>query len=167
MACTGIKLKTVQKHTVVARTIEWGGSYLNSEYSIIPKGYTQYIMLDAKGNRGMSFTNQYGYVGLSVEQSPFVVEGLNEKGLSMGLFYFPGYGQYEKYNQEYKQSTVNDLQLVSYVLGKCKNVEEAIQLIKTIHVIGLDERASTVHWRIIDTSGRQVVLEITDGVPHF
>ena len=43
----------------------------------------------------MPFTAKYGYVGLSVEQKEFVVEGLNEAGLSAGLFYFPGYGKYE------------------------------------------------------------------------
>lgn len=40
-ACTGITLKSQDGSTVLARTIEWGGSDLNSRYVIVPRGYTQ------------------------------------------------------------------------------------------------------------------------------
>ena len=40
-ACTGITLKSRDGSTVVARTIEWGGSDLNSRYVIVPRGYVQ------------------------------------------------------------------------------------------------------------------------------
>ena len=49
-ACTGITLKSQDSATVLARTIEWGGSYLNSRYVVVPRGYhyrhqvTDYIM---------------------------------------------------------------------------------------------------------------------------
>lgn len=33
-------------------------------------------------------------------------------------------------------------------------------------MVGLEE-TSVVHWRIGEPLGRQVVLEIVDGVPHF
>ena len=33
--------------------------------------------------------------------------------------------------------------------------------------MAIDPRASTVHWRFADVSGRQVVLEIVDGELHF
>lgn len=46
----------------------------------------------------MKFTARYGYVGLAVEQKEFIAEGVNEAGLSAGLFYFPAYGEYENYN---------------------------------------------------------------------
>ena len=38
-ACTGITLKSKDGATVVARTIEWGGSDLNSQYVILPINY--------------------------------------------------------------------------------------------------------------------------------
>ena len=37
-ACTGITLKSQDGATVLARTIEWGGSYLNSRYVVVPRG---------------------------------------------------------------------------------------------------------------------------------
>lgn len=39
-ACTGITLNSKNSTTIVARTIEWGGSDLNSQYVIVPRGYT-------------------------------------------------------------------------------------------------------------------------------
>ena len=89
-ACTGITLKAKDGTNIVARTIEWGGSDLNSQYVVVPRGYAQQS-LTPDGGKGMAFTAQYGYVGLAVEQKEFVAEGLNEKGLSAGLFYFPHY----------------------------------------------------------------------------
>ena len=41
MACTGITLKSQNGTAVVARTIEWGGSNLNSQYVIVPRGYSE------------------------------------------------------------------------------------------------------------------------------
>ena len=75
---------------ILARTIEWGGSDLNSQYVVVPRGYEQYSYIPRGERSGMKFTARYGYIGLSVEQKEFVAEGLNEAGLSAGLFYFPG-----------------------------------------------------------------------------
>ncbi len=66
-----------------------GGSELNSQYVIVPRGYSQQSLTPGGSLSGMEFTSRYGYVGLAVEQKEFVAEGLNEAGLSAGLFYFP------------------------------------------------------------------------------
>lgn len=165
-ACTGITLTAKDSTKILARTIEWGGSDLNSQYVIVPQGYTAQSYIPG-GIDGMKFTSKYGYVGLAVEQKEFIAEGLNEEGLSAGLFYFPKYGKYEDYNPAYKGESIADLQLVSWILGECKNVEEVKDAISKVHVIAIDPRASTVHWRFADTTGRQIVLEIIDGKPVF
>lgn len=161
-ACTGITLKSKDGSYVLARTIEWGGSDLNSRYVIVPRGYSQQSYVPGGVKNGMTFTAKYGYVGLSVEQEEFVAEGLNEEGLSAGLFYFPRYGLYEDYNEAVKAQSIADLQLVAWILGSFKTVDEAVTALKDVHVIAVDPRASTAHWRIADPSGRQVVIEITD-----
>ena len=75
-ACTGITLASQDGTTIVARTIEWGGSDLNSQYVIVPRGYTQQAYIPG-GGKGMAFTARYGYVGFAVEQKDFVAEGVN------------------------------------------------------------------------------------------
>ncbi len=166
-ACTGITLKTVDGKLVPARTIEWGGSNLNSRYVVVPRGYAQQSMTPGGKTEGMRFSARYGYVGLSVEMKEFVAEGINEAGLSAGLFYFPGYGKYEDYDECLKESSIADLQLVSWILGNFKTVEEVKEGMKNVHVIAIDPRASTIHWRITDKSGKQMIIEIIDGKTNF
>lgn len=160
-ACTGITLRTAKGNTVTARTIEWAASDMNSLYVVVPRGYTSQSMTP-DGATGMRFKTKYGYVGLAVEQSDFVTEGLNEKGLSAGLFYFPEYGEYEPYSRENASRSMADLQLVSYILGTCATVDEVKEAVSGIKIHPIDPRASTIHWRFTEESGRQIVLEIID-----
>lgn len=57
-ACTGITLKAKDGSYVVARTIEWGGSDLNSLYVVVPRGYAQQSYTP-EGVDGMKFTARY------------------------------------------------------------------------------------------------------------
>ncbi len=166
-ACTGITLTAPDgSRTILARTVEWGGSDMESRYVIVPRGHQQ-RSFTPEGVNGMAFSASYGYVGLAVEQDEFVIEGLNEEGLSAGLFYFPNYGRYGDYDPTRRAASIADLQLVSLVLGSCKTVEDVKKLVGEVRVIAIDPRASTVHWRFADTTGRQIVLEIIDGNPIF
>ena len=166
-ACTGITLHTTTGLPVTARTIEWAGNDLESRYSIVPQGYRQQSYLPDGTKGGLAFQAKYGYVGLAVQQAEFVVEGINEEGLAAGLFYFPDYGEYEKYDAAKKDRTISDLQLVSYILGKCRTVDEVKEAVKDLHVVTIDPRGSTVHWRFTEEGGRQIVLEIIGKKPHF
>ncbi len=165
-ACTGITMTAGDSSRIVARTIEWGGSFLNSSYVVVPRGYTQQSFTP-QGVDGMTYTARYGYVGMAVEREEFVAEGLNEAGLAAGLFYFPNYGQYETFDVAQKKNSIADLQLVAWILGSCRTVDDVIEAVKSVHVISIDPRASTVHWRFSDPSGRQIVLEIIDQKPIF
>ena len=166
-ACTGITLHTSAGLPVTARTIEWAGNDLNSRYTIVPRNYRQRSYTPDGAPNGMSFTAKYGYVGLAVQQSEFVVEGINEAGLAAGLFYFPDYGMYEPFDKAKAEKTVSDLQLVSYILGRCRTIDDVKAAIRDIHVVTIDPRGSTVHWRFTEEGGRQVVLEFIDREPRF
>lgn len=166
-ACTGITLRAADGACIPARTIEWGGSDLKSRYVVVPRGYTQTSYAPGGEKRGMEFTAKYGYIGLAVEQEEFVAEGLNEAGLSAGLFYFPRYGAYEAFSEPDRSTSIADLQLVAWVLGSCKTVDEVKAAVAGVHVVAIDPRASTVHWRFTDATGQQAILEITDGKARF
>lgn len=165
-ACTGITLKSKDGAAVAARTIEWAESVMNTMYVVVPRNQ-ELQSLTPSGMDGMKFKTKYGFVGLAVEQKEFMVEGLNEKGLSAGLFYFPNYGEYQPYDAAQKDRCLADFQLVSYVLGECSTVDEVKKALAKVRVIGIDPRASTVHWRFTEASGRQIVLEIVNQEMHF
>lgn len=162
-ACTGISLKAADGSVVLARTIEWAGSFLGSGYVVVPRG-TDFVSLTPDGPDGMRFSAKYGFAGISVVQEDFVAEGLNEAGLSAGLFYFPGYGKYPDFDPSAKDRTVADLQLVPWMLASFSTVDEVIAAIDDVRVVLL-QGSSTVHWRVGDASGRQIVIEYIDGRP--
>ena len=90
VACTGIALTAADGSYVQSRTIEWARGVLQSEYVVIPRGQ-RLRSFTPLGADGMTFTAKYGVVGLSVVQKEFIAEGINEAGLSAGLFFFPQY----------------------------------------------------------------------------
>ena len=167
-ACTGISFLAEDGGYVQARTIEWGNSYLPSEYVVVPRGQ-ELVSYTPTGVNGLRFRAKYGMVGLAIIQKDFVAEGLNEVGLSAGLFYFPHYGKYEEYDEAQNATTLSDLQVVNWMLSQFATIDEVKAAIEGVKVVSLDKpgKSSTVHWRIGDAKGNQVVLEFVDGVPHF
>ncbi len=166
-ACTGITLRTVNDEVVTARTIEWAADALHTGYVVVPRGHWQQSFIPSGKKEGVRFRAKYGYVGLTVEQPEFVMDGINEAGLAAGLFYFPAYGEYEPYEESVKEQCISDFQLVAWILSNFSNIDELKTALPSVRVVGIDHRSSTVHWRITEPNGRQVVLEIVGGQPHF
>ena len=167
LACTGISLRTANNHPVTARTIEWAATPLTTMYVVVPRGLQQQSFLPDGTRGGKIFSAKYGYVGIAVENDAFIMEGINEAGLGAGLFYFPQYGQYPPYDPQLKQQSISDMQLVAWALSSFATIDELQSAISSIRVITTDSRASTVHWRFTEPSGRQVVLEIVNQQFHF
>ena len=85
-ACTGISFLAEDGGYVQARTIEWGNSYLRVSMLLFPEDKNWYLILQRC--KWLEIRAKYGMVGLAIIQKDFVAEGLNEVGLSAGLFYF-------------------------------------------------------------------------------
>lgn len=168
-ACTGISMFSADGSYFQARTIEWAGTNLNSMYVVVPRNFSQ-TSFTPKGQNGMTFKSKYGYIGLAVHEKEFVAEGLNEAGLSAGLFYFPNFGSYVLYDEKYNSTTIADLQLVSWILSQFATVDEVkanINKVRVVSLMGGNGSEEAIHWRIGDKSGKQIVLEIENGVPHI
>lgn len=162
-SCTGITLKSKDGANIVARTVEWANGESPSDYIIVPRGYESQSMLPDGTRGGMKYSAFFGYVGLASED--YVIEGLNEAGLSAGLFYFPKFGSYPVYNADEKDVTISDTELVAWILGNFEVVNDVIAALGSVRVTSTDPRAETLHWRVADKSGRQIVIEYIDGVP--
>ena len=165
MACTGISLTAADGSYIQARTIEWAYGALKSEYVIIPRGETLQSYTPT-GMNGIKFKARYGVVGLAVVEKEFIAEGINEAGLSAGLFFFPRYGSYESYESVDNPRTLADLQDVQWMLTQCATIDEVMEAVKRVRIVAL-EKTAVVHWRIGDPSGRQVVMEIVGGEVNF
>ena len=172
LACTGIAITAKDGTRLLARTIEWKGGNLHSKLIIMPRGMKN-IAMTPQGKNGHVWHNKYGAVGASTVAPEFVTEGVNEKGLNVGIFYFSHYGNLTPYSEKYAKSSVSDGELVRWMLTNFANVEEVLKGLKKINIIPIakpdkDGRYATGHWRISDKTGRSIVLEITDeGERHI
>ena len=82
-ACTGISLTAQDGSRVVARTVEWADAAMQNGYVVSPRGHLHQSYTPT-GENGLKYKSIYGYVGIYTEYEPFVVEGINEAGLSAG-----------------------------------------------------------------------------------
>ena len=165
-ACTGISLVAKDGSKVVARTVEWAATPMQCGYVVSPRGH-MHQSYTPTGENGIKYKGVYGYVGIYTEYEPFVVEGMNEAGLSAGLFFFPQYGEYAPYNSSNNDKTLCDMQFVSWVLSQFSNIDQVKDALSKIDLVTLDHKIGAVHWRITEPGGRMVVLEIVKGVPQF
>lgn len=170
-ACTGIAFAAQDGTQLQARTIEWAGYPLGSKLIILPRGQ-KHTSLTLGGQNGLSWTNKYGAAGISVVKDEFIGEGINEKGLAAGVFYFVGYGSLGAYNPKKASKSVGDMELVGWLLTNFATVEEALKGLKKVEIVPIyppekgQTSAPTGHWRIADATGRSVVLEIENGGVH-
>lgn len=166
--CTGININSLDGGAVFARTIEYGESDLASKLVISPKNKSFSSLLPNTKETGLKWVAKYGYVGISMMDDRFIAEGMNEVGLSAGLFYFPHLGSLKRYDKKYKSKSLVDMQFVSFLLSNYKNIDEVKNGIKNINLvnIGYDKDGSplpTAHYRVGDSSGKSIVIEIING----
>ena len=165
-ACTGIALPSADGGNVVARTVEWAATPMQCGYVVCPRKHRE-RSYTPDGADGMVYESKYGYVGIYTEYEPFVVEGVNETGLSAGLFFFPQYGEYAPYKPEDSARTLCDMQFVSWVLSQFSSIDQVKEALKSITLVTLNHKIGSVHWRITQPDGKMAVLEVVGGVPHF
>ncbi|MGF1686752.1 choloylglycine hydrolase family protein [Photobacterium japonica] len=166
-ACTGISLTTTQDDYIQARTIEWGENDLNSKLVISPRQHTYTsIMPDQK--KGLTWQSKYGFTGISVSDDRFIAEGVNEAGLSSGLFYFKNYGSLSQYDPKHTADNITDMDFVRWMLSQFSTVDEVEQAIANIKIVPvyMDAKGNpspTAHWRVADKLGNNIVIEIMNN----
>ena len=123
-ACTGMTLRAKDGSVVFGRTLEWGSFDLKSRLVIVPRGY-EYTSHLENGQIGKNWKTKYGVVGLDVVEKDLIQDGMNEKGLSVNVFYHPGFAEYATFELARAGNTLNSLDLCQYLLTTCATVDEA------------------------------------------
>ncbi|HUO05524.1 MAG TPA: choloylglycine hydrolase family protein, partial [Candidatus Binataceae bacterium] len=167
-ACTGIRLKAGDGTVVYARTLEFGVD-LQSEVLVVPRRYSR-TGSTPDGKNGLKWTSKYASVGTNGEGLPILLDGVNEKGLGVGLFYFPTAASYAKYSPAKAAKTIAPWELGSWLLENFATVDEVKRNIGSIVVadVVLKEMGYVppVHVVVHDASGRSIVIEYVDGRLH-
>lgn len=166
LACTGITLKATDGSVVFGRTLEWGSFDLKSRLVVIPRGY-KYATHTPDGKPGLSWQGKYGVVGIDAVEKDMVVEGMNEKGLAVGLFYHPGFAEYQTYDPAQAAQSMGPTDVGQYLLTTCATVDEVRAAIAKVRVVAVVEPAlgfpAPVHFIITEPSGKAVIIEYLKG----
>ncbi|MGC2409843.1 MAG: choloylglycine hydrolase family protein [Methyloceanibacter sp.] len=168
-ACTGISLKAADGAAIRGRTLEFGFP-MRSNVLVVPTGREMSGTLP-DGGKGLSYTSRYAFVGANALDLPVIIDGLNDQGLSVGLFYFPGYASYTLATPENAKHAIAPQEFGVWVLANFATVDEVKQGVKDIVVVptpapGLGSPAGAVagaHFFIQDRSGKSIVVEPVDG----
>ncbi|MFK0569857.1 linear amide C-N hydrolase [Endozoicomonas sp.] len=165
-ACTGITITTESNANIHARTIEWGESNLNSKLILAPRDY-QYTSTLPDGKNGLSWKSKYGFAGIPVSDDRFIAEGINEAGLTAGLFYFKDYGSLARFDPAKTRNNITDIDFVRWMLSQFKTVSEVKSAMASIKIISMSIDAKgnpspTAHWRVTDKTGENIVIEIVN-----
>jgi choloylglycine hydrolase len=165
LACTGITLIARDGTVVFGRTLEWGSFDLKSRLVIIPRGH-EFRSHGPDGSPGRTWTATYGVVGLDALEKDFVVDGMNEKGLSVNVFYHPGYADYPDHDPARAASTLGSLDVAQYLLTTTATVEEARAAMAEVSVVGVVEPAigfaPPIHLIVTEPSGAAIVIEFAN-----
>ncbi|HEY7327837.1 MAG TPA: choloylglycine hydrolase family protein [Gemmataceae bacterium] len=164
-ACTGITIKPKDGSVIFARTLEFAVD-LKSTILIVPRG-REYVGSTPTEQPGLRWKNKFGIVGMNALNTPVIVDGLNEKGLHAGLFYFPDFAKYPEVKAAEIDKTIAPWELGTFLLGTCSDVKEAVAAAKQVRVGKVVQRdfgfALPVHFILTDAKGNCVVLEYLAG----
>lgn len=166
-ACTGIMLEGDVGSIIRARTAEWGPFDLETKVNIIPRGFVYSAGEMPDGQQGASWTRRFGLVGISMLDHGAPADGINEAGLTAGLFYLPGFTEYQEYLPQFADNTIPGDLLASYTLSLFETVDEVRAGLSDVRVVGVvDETLGfpfPFHMLVADRFGGRIVIEYIDG----
>src|SRR5271163_2885448 len=163
-ACTGIRLLAKDGAVVAARTLEFGVD-LHSDVLVVPAG-TALTGTLPDGGKGISYTTKHGFLGANAEGLTAIVDGINDQGLYVGLFYFPDYASYPDATKDNAAHAMAPYEYANWLLGNFAAIDEVKanfnKVVLVPVVLDAMKQVPPVHFVVFDRSGKSVVIEPLD-----
>jgi choloylglycine hydrolase len=106
-------------------------------------------------------------VGLDALGKDVILDGMNQTGLTAGLFYHPGFAEYQKYDPARHAESLSPTDVGVYLLSLCSTVDEARAAMSRVSVVPVVEHAlgftPPVHYLVTEPSGKAIVIEFLKG----
>jgi choloylglycine hydrolase len=166
-ACTGILLKNADGSVVHGRTVEFGIP-LEMDMAVVPRGYS-FVGQTPLGD-GKKWTSKYGAAGVIVFGNLGIMDGINEKGLAIGAFYFPTEAEYTKTTPANQAQSMSAVDFSNWIITSFATVDEVRKAIEGGEAIvaptlipGWPKQVQPFHWVVYDKSGKSLVIEPVGG----
>lgn len=156
--CTAITFKTNDFY--FGRNLDLERSY-NERVVVTPRNFS------LKMRCVEPLKTHYALIGMAtvIENYPLYFEATNEKGLSMAGLNFPGNADYKPFSDNLKNIT--PFEFIPYILGKCKNIEEAEIELNGINLVNINFSCvlplSPLHWMISDKTKSLTIESVKTG----
>ena len=167
-ACTAFQLKAGDGSWIYFRSMEFGFAF-DSKVLVVPRG-TEMTGSAPGGKPGLKWTTKYGVVGCNINIAPTIVaDGMNEKGLAIGMLYLPGYSEFMPADPAKADRSIGSWEGAICLLSTCASVEEAVEALQSEKVYVAQQEfppfkmVLPVHYYIADSTGRVVIAEWVDG----
>lgn len=160
--CTAITYKT--KDFYFGRNLDVERSY-NERVVITPRNF------EIKMRCVTALKTHYAIIGMAtvINNFPLYFDATNEKGLSMAGLNFPDNADYKPFHE--KMNNVTPFEFIPYILGKCKNIYEALEEVNKINLVNMDFSEnlplSPLHFIISDRTKSLTVESVKDGLKIY
>ncbi len=133
LACTGISLKAGDGAAIRGRTLEFGFP-MQSKVIVVPAGQDMSGTLP-DGSKGLIYKSRYAFAGANALGLPVILDGINDQGLSVGLFYFPDYAKYTDVTAENTSRALAGYEFGMWALANFATVDEVREGVKDIVLV--------------------------------
>ena len=167
-ACTGIRIVAEDGTVVRGRTMEFAIDVHSDViwFHAVMRG----LELRLTARKGLKWKAKYASLGANGVGLPYLFDGLNEKGLAVGTFYFPGTAGYMPYQASAAGKSIAEWQVGSWMLGELRHRRRGGQSIASIVVPSVVLPAwgfaPPFHYVVYDASGKSMVVEYVGGKLH-
>ncbi len=164
-ACTGLKLNSKDGSTVHGRTLEFGIK-IDVTAVVVPRNFPFMAMTEL--GSGLAYKSKYAVLGSIAYDTLAVLDGINEKGLSVGAFYFEGFAEYTPVTKENQSRALSPFDLPNWILTQFATVDEvkaALNQIVLTPIIVKEWGSSPIplHYIVYDKAGNALVIEPLKG----
>ncbi len=164
-ACTSFLISTSDGGHVYGRTMEFGLE-LKSKAMVIPRNH-ELTSDGPDGKPAMSWKGQYAAVGLNALGMTALVDGMNEKGLTGGVLYFPGFAEYTDPADADLDKSLAPWDFLTWALTNFATVAEVKDALDDVTVIEVVQETMKMslplHYTLHDATGASLVIEPIDG----
>lgn len=165
--CTGIQLTAEDKSVINGRTVEFA-TIIDLDIIVVPRNY-KFSSQISSNQKGIEYTSKYAAIGAFMDGEKVLVDGVNEKGIAVGMFYFPGYAGYANITPDNENISISPIEFPNWVLTQFSSLDEVKSAIAA-NKISISNTVfkswnivPPMHYIVYDNSGKSIVIEPIDG----
>lgn len=164
-ACTGLRLAAFDGSTVHGRTLEFGIK-VDTDIIVIPRGY--HFTATTPNGKGLEYDAKYATVGTICFGNLNIMDGMNEKGLSVGTFYFDGFATYVQTTNDNQAHSLSPIDFPNWIVTQFATLDEVKAALNKVviaptSVPAWGGGAPPFHYVVYDKDGKSIAIEPIDG----